>query len=483
MGAFYSGKPILLNIKYNAMQILVKDLSPSVIEKFTEEFKGEVVLPQDLNYDQVRKVYNAMINKHPGVIVMCRNVDDVVMAVNFARENDLLVAVRGGGHNGGGLGLCDGGLVIDLSGIKFVQVDADEKTVRVGGGNIWAEVDAVTHQFGLAVPAGIISTTGVGGLTLGGGIGYLARKHGLTIDNLLEAEMVLANGETVTVNASKNPDLFWAIRGGGGNFGIVTSFKFQAHPVKNVFGGPTLWPIEKTEEIMEWYHGFIHHAPDELNGFIATLIIPGPPFPEELHHKQFCGIVWCYSGDLEKAEEAFKPVLAMNPLFKHLGEMPYPAIQQMFDGMLPPGLQWYWRADFYNDINEQARAKHLEFGSTIPTPLSQMHMYPLSGAAARVANDATPWAFRDAKYAGVIIGVDPDPVNADKITDWCKNYWDALHPFSAGGAYLNFIMNEGQERIKASYKDNYERLTRIKKKYDPTNFFRVNQNILPNNSN
>jgi hypothetical protein len=465
------------------MPILVKDLSPSVIEKFSAEFKGEVILPQSPNYDQVRKVYNAMINKHPAVIVKCRDVADVVKAVNFARENDLLVAVRGGGHNGGGLGLCDDGLVIDLSGIKFVEVDANEKTVRVGGGNLWAEVDAVTHQFGLAVPAGIISTTGVGGLTLGGGIGYLARKHGLTIDNLLEAEMVLANGETVTVNADKNPDLFWAIRGGGGNFGIVTSFKFRAHPVKNVFGGPTLWPIEKTEEIMKWYHDFIHNAPDELNGFIATLTIPGPPFPEELHHKQFCGIVWCYSGDLEKAEEAFKPVLAMNPLFQHLGEMPYPAIQQMFDGMLPPGLQWYWRADFYNDINEQARAKHLEFGSTIPTPLSQMHLYPLSGAAARVANDATPWAYRDAKYAGVIIGVDPDPANADKITEWCKDYWEALHPFSAGGAYLNFIMNEGQDRIKASYRGNYNRLAQIKKKYDPTNFFRVNQNILPSQSN
>jgi len=461
------------------MPILVRDLSPSVIEKFTREFNGEVILPQSPDYNQVRQVYNAMIDKHPGMIVKCHNVEDVVKAVNFARENDLLVAVRGGGHNGGGLGLCDDGLVIDLSGIKFVHVNVQEKTVLVGGGNLWAEVDAVTHQFGLAVPAGIISTTGVGGLTLGGGIGYLARKHGLTIDNLLEAEMVLANGEKVTVNAQENPDLFWAIRGGGGNFGIVTSFKFQAHPVKNIFGGVTLWPIEKTNEIMKWYDGFIHNAPEELNGFVATLTIPGPPFPEELHNKQFCGIVWCYAGDLAKVEDVFKPIHAMKPLFAHLGEMPYPAIQQMFDGMLPPGLQWYWRADFYNDINQQARDKHFEFGSTIPTPLSQMHMYPLSGAASRVANDATPWAFREAKYAGVIIGVDPDPENAGKITEWCKKYWEALHPFSAGGAYLNFIMNEGQDRIKASYRDNYERLAKIKREYDPGNFFRVNQNILP----
>ena len=320
-------------------------------------------------------------------------------------------------------------------------------------------------------------------MTLGGGVGYLSRKYGLTIDNLLEADMVLADGTFVTVNANQNTDLFWAIRGGGGNFGIVTSFKFQAHAVKNVFGGPTLWPIEKTEEIMEWYHNFIHNAPDDLNGFIATLVIPGPPFPENLHNKQFCGIVWCYVGDLDKAEEVFKPILAMEPLFAHVGVMPYPSVQTLFDGLLPPGLQWYWRADFFNELGPEARAKHLEFGSKIPTPLSQMHLYPLSGAAARVANDETPWAYRDAKYAGVIVGVDPDSANADKITEWCKDYWEAIHPYSSGGAYLNFIMNEGQDRIKASYKHNYDRLTKIKKKYDPNNFFRINQNILPNQSN
>ncbi|MCW3120201.1 MAG: oxidoreductase, partial [Chitinophagaceae bacterium] len=349
----------------------------------------------------------------------------------------------------------------------------------VGGGNVWGEVDHATHPFGLAVPAGIISTTGVGGLTLGGGIGYLSRKYGLTIDNLLEADMVLADGSFVTVNANQNADLFWAIRGGGGNFGIVTSFKFQAHPVKNVFAGPTLWPIEKTNEIMEWYHEFIHNAPDELNGFIATLVIPGPPFPEHLHNKKFCGIVWCYVGDLNKAEDLFKPVLAMNPIFEHVGVIPYPSVQTLFDGLLPPGLQWYWRADFFNELGPDVRAKHLEFGLKIPTALSQMHIYPVSGAAGRVAKDETPWAYRDARYAGVIVGVDTDPANADKITKWCKDYSDAIHPYSSGGAYLNFIMNEGQDRIKASYRHNYDRLTKIKKKFDPDNFFRVNQNILP----
>ena len=463
------------------MRNQIKDLQKSIIEGFAATIRGELTLPSDSNYNEVRKVYNGMINKHPGLIVKCVDVADVINSVNFGRENNLLVAVRGGGHNGGGLGICDEGLVIDLSGIKFIRVDTSNNTVRVGGGNLWGEVDHATHPFGLAVPAGIISSTGVGGLTLGGGVGHLSRKYGLTIDNLLEADMVLADGSFVTVNANQNSDLFWAIRGGGGNFGIVTSFKFQAHRVKTVFGGPTLWPIEKTQEIMKWYHNFIHNAPDELNGFIATMIIPGPPFPEHLHNKQFCGIVWCYVGDLEKATELFKPILAKEPLFQHVGEMPYPSVQTLFDGLFPPGLQWYWRADFFNELGPEVSKQHLKYGSCIPTPLSQMHLYPISGAASRVGKEETPWAYRDANYAGVIVGVDPDPANANKITKWCKDYWEALHPYSSGGAYSNFMMDEGQERVKASYKHNYDRLTKIKKKYDPDNFFSVNQNIKPSN--
>ena len=463
------------------MKNIINDLPKDKIDTFASQLRGRLVMPSDADYDDTRKVYNGMINKHPGMIVKCVDVADVIASVNFGRENNLLTAVRGGGHNGGGLGLCDDGMVIDLSGIKFVRVDVANKTVRVGGGNVWGEVDHATHPFGLAVPAGIISTTGVGGLTLGGGVGHLSRKCGLTIDNLLEADMVLADGSFVTVNAEQNPDLFWAIRGGGGNFGIVTSFKFQAHDVKSVYAGPTLWPIEQTEEIMEWYDDFIKNAPDELNGFIATLIIPGDPFPQHLHNKKFCGIVWCYAGDMDKAKEAFEPVKAMNPYFEHVGEMPYPSVQTLFDGMMPPGLQWYWRADFFNELGPEVRTQCLKFGSQTPTPLSQMHLYPISGAASRVGKDETPWAYRDASYAGVIVGVDPDPANAEKITKWCKDYWEATHPYSAGGAYSNFMMDEGQERVKNSYKHNYDRLARIKKKYDPDNFFEVNQNIKPAN--
>ena len=457
----------------------VKSLDASLIEALAAQIRGDLVLPGDSKYDETREVYNAMIDKHPGAIVLCVDVADVILSVNFARDNNLLLAVRGGGHNGGGLGICDDGLVLDLSGLKFVRVDSSDNTVRVGGGNLWGEVDHATHPFGLAVPAGIISTTGVGGLTLGGGVGHLSRKYGLTIDNLLEADMVLSDGSVVTVSASQHADLFWAIRGGGGNFGIVTSFKFQAHPVKNVFGGPTLWPIEEIEEIMEWYHDFIHKSDHDLNGFITTMVIPESPFPEHLHNKQFCGIIWCYAGDLEKADSVFKPILEKEPLFAMVGEMPYPSIQTLFDGLLPRGMQWYWKADFFNELGPEVRAKHLEFGSKIPTPLSQMHLYPISGAAAEPGPEDTPWAYRDAKYAGVIVGVDPDSANAQKITDWTKEYWEALHPYSSGGAYSNFMMDEGQDRVKASFKHNYDRLVTIKNIYDPSNLFRVNQNIVP----
>lgn len=461
------------------MKKAIKDIDSDTLKSFASQLKGRLVFPSDATYNDTRKVYNGMIDKHPGLFAMCETTEDVIAAVNFGRDNNILVAIRGGGHNGAGLGLCDEGLVIDLSGLKFVDVDTTNNTVKVGGGNIWNEVDAVTHEFGLAVPSGMVSSTGVGGLTLGGGVGYLSRKYGLTIDNLLEAEMVLADGSFVTVNAKEHTDLFWAIRGGGGNFGVVTSFKFQAHPVKMIKGGPTLWPIERVEEIMAWYDNFLKNGPEELSGFIATMIIPESPFPAELHNKQFCAIVWCYVGDHSTFEELFQPVLDLNPVFAHVGDMQYPALQSMFDGLFPSGMQWYWRADFFDTLTPEITAQHLKFGSNIPTPLSQMHLYPISGAASRVGAEDTPWAYRDAKYAGVIVGVDPDPKNADKITNWCKEYWEALHPYSSGGAYSNFMMNEGEDRIKASYKHNYERLLQIKKQYDANNLFRVNQNIKP----
>ncbi|MDW5288764.1 FAD-binding oxidoreductase [Formosa sp. PL04] len=459
------------------MKNSAKTLDPQIIGAFKTQLNGQLISPTDAAYNDTRRVYNGMIDKYPGLIAMCNTTEDVITAVNFGRDNNLLVAIRGGGHNGGGLGICEDGLVIDLSGIKFVTVYRSNKTVKVGGGNIWCEVDEETHKYGLVIPSGMVSSTGVGGLTLGGGVGYLSRKYGLTIDNLLEAEMVLADGSFVTVNAEEHTDLFWAIRGGGGNFGVVTSFTFQAHPLKTVKAGPTFWPIERVEEIMAWYDTFIENATEDISGFIATMVVPESPFPAELHNKKFCAIIWCYTGDSGEFDELFKPVLDLKPIFAHVGEMPYPALQSMFDDFFPTGMQWYWRADFFNSITPKMTAQHFKFGSKIPTALSQMHLYNISGAASRVGAEETPWAYRDAKYAGVIVGVDPDRKNSDKITNWCKDYWEALHVYSSGGAYSNFMMDEGQERVKASYKYNYERLLSIKKQYDPENLFRVNQNI------
>ena len=454
-------------------------LNEAIINKFNETLRGNLIQPTDSNFDEVRKVYNGMIDRHPAMIAKCADVADVITAVNFGRENNMLISIRGGGHNAGGLGVCDDGLVIDLSNLNYTRVDPKAKTIRVGGGCTWGDVDHAGHAFGLAVPTGIISTTGVGGLTLGGGLGYLTRKYGLTIDNLLEADMVLADGSFVTASAEENEDLFWAIRGGGGNFGIVTSFLFRAQPVHTNYAGPTFWDISKTEEILKWYRDFIIDAPDDLYGFFAVLTVPGPPFPEELHGKKVCGVVWNYTGPLEKAEEVFKPIRDLEPLFEHVGPMPHPMLNGMFDVFYPSGLQWYWRADFIKEIPDEAVAQHVKFGHELPTPHSTMHLYPINGAAHKVGKSDTPWAYRDANWAQVIVGVDPDPSNNDKITAWTKDYYDAVHPYSAGGAYINFMMDEGQERVKASYKENYDRLVQVKSKYDPNNLFRVNQNIKP----
>ena len=456
-------------------------MATETIDQFRARLRGELIQPSDPSYDSARKVYNGMIDKRPALIVKCADVADVIACVNYARESKLLVAVRCGGHNGGGLGICDDGLAIDLSRMKGVRVDPAAKTVRAEGGCTWGDVDHVTHAFGLATPSGIISTTGVAGLTLGGGIGHLTRKYGLTIDNLLSVDMVLADGRFLSASAQENQDLLWAVRGGGGNFGVVTSFLFRLHSVNMVHGGVTFWPLEQAASIMKQYREFIVKAPEEVSGFFAFLVVPpAPPFPEHLHMKKMCGIVWCGTGTAADVEKAINPMREFGtPAFNFLVEMPHPAIQSMFDGLYVPGLQWYWRADFVKELSDEAIALHIRHGSAMPTMYSTMHLYPINGAAHRVGKTDTPFYYRDSVWAEVIVGVDPDPANKDKITDWTKKYWEALHPHSAGGAYVNFMMDEGQDRIKATYGENYDRLVAIKKKYDPSNFFRVNQNIRP----
>ena len=451
------------------------------IDQLKSSFRGELIQPTDAAYDSARKVYNGMIDKRPQLIARCADVADVIAAVQFGRDNQMLTAIRGGGHNGAGLGTCDDGLVIDLSRMKGIRVNPAARAVRVEAGCVWGDVDHATHAFGMAVPCGFISTTGVAGLTLGGGIGYLTRQYGLTIDNLLSVDIVLADGSFVTASAEENSDLFWAVRGGGGNFGVVTSFEFRLHPVSMVNFGPTFWPLEQAADVLRAYRRFILDAPEYVNGFFAFLVVPpAPMFPEHLHLKKVCAIVWCCTGSAEQTEAATKFMRTLGqPLLDQVGPAPFPVVQSIFDGLFVTGLQWYWRADNFTELTDEAIARHVEHGSQLPSMLSTMHLYPLNGAAQRVGKTDTAYSFREALFAEVIVGVDPDPANADKITTWCKEYWDALHPFSAGGAYVNFMMDEGQDRIQAAFRDNYSRLATVKKKYDPTNFFRVNQNIRP----
>ena len=457
-------------------------LNEDSIADFKANLRGRLIQPSDQDYDEARKAYNGMIHKQPRLIARCADVADVIRSVNFARESDVLLAIRGGGHNAGGLGICDDGLVIDLAPMKYTRVDPAARTVVVGGGCTWGDVDHATYPFALATPSGIISTTGVGGLTLGGGVGYLTRKYGLTIDNLLSADVVLADGSFVKANASENSDLFWALRGGGGNFGVVTAFTFKLSPVPTPYAGPILYELSEAAEVMKWYRKLITTAPDDLSGFFAFLTVPpAPPFPEHLHLKKMCGIVWSYFGPPAQAEEIFKPIRAFKkPALDGVGPLPFPILQSMFDALYPTGLQWYWRADFVNELSDDAIAQHIRFGEKLPSMHSTMHLYPINGAAARVGKKETAWNYRDSTWAEVIVGVDPDPANNEKIISWTKNYYDALHPYSAGGAYVNFLMgDEGEDRVKKTYNDNYERLAAIKKNYDPDNFFRVNQNIKP----
>ena len=451
------------------------------VDAFAQKLNGGVTRPDDSDYDEVRTLYNAMIDKRPALIVRCADRDDVVAAVNFGREESLDIAIRCGGHNGPGLGSVDDGLVIDLSGLKSVSVDPDTATATIGGGCLVGDVDAATHEHGMAAPAGIISTTGASGLMLGGGIGHLSRKAGLSIDNILGAEVVLADGSVVNANESENDDLYWAIRGGGGNFGVVTQLKLRLHPVSTVVAGPMFWDLDNTADILRWYREFILNAPEDLNGFFAFASVPpAPMFPEELHLQKVAAVVWCWTGPEDGAADAFAEARSQpGLLLDGVQPMPLPTLNSAFDDLYPAGDQWYWRADFVESIPDEAIEKHAEFGAKMPTWKCTMHLYPIDGAAHRAGPTDTPWGYRNANWGSVFAGVDPDPANVEAISAWSKDYYEALHPFSAGGAYVNMMMEEGQDRIEAAYGENYARLARTKAEYDPDNLFHVNQNIKP----
>jgi len=443
---------------------------------------GQVIAAEDAGYDEARKVYNGMIDRRPLVIVRPANADDVSAVVSFARDDSLDLSVRGGAHNAPGFGTNDGGVVIDLSSMRGVRVDASARTARVEGGALLGDLDAATHEFGLATTGGIIASTGVGGLTLGGGSGYLNRALGLTIDNLLSADVVTADGKLVVASDKENEDLFWALRGGGGNFGVVTSFEFQLHPLSDVYVGAFFYSLDDAKTVLQFYRDYIKDAPEQLGLFPAFAVAPPLPFlPEDTHGKTWVAMIACWAGPLDDGEKQLAPIRDVAPrVGEMMSPMPYPMLQSLFDPLLPAGLQQYWKGSFSTELTDGAIEAHLEHGPKIPTMNSAMHIYSINGAPHRVPSDATAFAHREATFSTVIAAIDPDPANNEANKKWVRDYYAALEPHSDEGAgYINFMDGDDQSRIKANYKGNYERLAGIKKKYDAGNLFHMNQNIKP----
>ena len=446
-----------------------------------EQARGEVIAADDPGYEEARTVYNAMIDRRPRVIVRCAGTEDVVAAVNYARESQLAVAVRGGSHSVPGFGTADDAVVVDLAGMQAVDVDPETRTARAQGGATWGVFNDATHVHGLATTGGIISTTGVGGLTLGGGIGYLSRGFGLSCDNLLAAEVVTADGRTLTASEGENEDLFWALRGGGGNFGVVTTFQYQLHPVREIYGGPILYEVDDAAAVLRFYRDFIADAPEEFGGFPAWQIAPPLPFiPEERHGEPFLIFITCWAGPIEDGEAALKPLHEVAPVVaEHVGPMPYPALNSAFDDLVPAGLQHYWKANFVKELTDEAIEAHLEHGPKVPAVNSTVHIYPINGACHRVAPDATAFAYRDANFATVIAGMWPDAAQNEDNIAWVRDFYEATAPHSEEGGYINFMADDDQERIRVNYRHNYDRLVEVKRKYDPENLFQHNQNIAP----
>jgi len=450
-------------------------------EPLREQVRGEVIDRDDDAYEEARHVYNAMIDRRPAVIVRAVNAGDVLAAVRFANDNGLPVAIRGGGHSVPGFGTWDEAVVVDLVRMRGVRVDPEKRTARAEGGATWGDFNAATHAFGLATTGGIISTTGVAGLTLGGGIGYLSRGFGLSCDNLISADVVTADGRFLIASAEENADLFWALRGGGGNFGVVTALEFRLHPVKDIYGGPMFFELKDAENILRFFRDYIADAPEQMGAFPAFQIAPPLPFiPENRHGEPFIAIVACWAGSLADGPSALKPFHDIAPVMaEHVGPMPYPALNGAFDGLVPAGLQHYWKANFAKELTDAAIAAHLQHGPGLPAVNSTVHLYPINGACHRVGPDDTAFGHRDATFATVIAGMWPEPArNADSIR-WVRDYSDAITPHSDAGGYVNFMSEDDANRVAANYGRGYEKLVQVKRKYDPDNLFRANQNIKP----
>ncbi len=451
------------------------------IETLRERVRGTVISRQDDGFEQARSVYNAMIDRRPQVVVRCVNAGDAVATVDYARENGLDLAVRGGGHSVPGFGTCDDGVVLDLTPMHSVRVSPGGRTARAEGGTTWGDVDAATHAFGLATTGGLISTTGIGGLTLGGGIGHLARGLGLSCDNLVSADVVTAAGELVVADEGQHEDLFWALRGGGGNFGVVTSFEYRLAPVRDIYGGLIFFDVDQAPNVLRAFREIITHAPEEFSALPAFQIAPPLPFiPENRHGDVLIAIVACWAGPMDAGPAVVQPLRDIAPIVaEHVGPTPYPRLNSAFDALVPPGLQHYWKANFVVELTDEMIAAHARFGPKVPALNSTVHIYPIDGACHRVAADATAFAYRDANFAAVIAGMWPNPADNEANIAWVRDYYAATAPHSEEGGYVNFMAGDDQDRIKANYKGNYDRLVQVKREYDPQNLFHLNQNIRP----
>ncbi|UCG01995.1 MAG: FAD-binding oxidoreductase [Candidatus Heimdallarchaeota archaeon] len=460
-------------------------LSGDAIENLKGLIQGDVLLPSDDEYNNARKIWNGMIDKCPALIVRCTGPADVIDAVKFAREHNLLVAVRGGGHNVTGNALCDDGMVIDLSRMKGIHVDPKSCTARAQAGVTLGELDHETQVFGLAVPSGIVTTTGIAGLTLGGGFGYLSRKYGLTIDNLISVDLVTAEGEFLKASKTENEDLFWGLCGGGGNFGIVTSFEYKLQKIgPQVLGGMLLHPMEVAPEFLRFYRDFIADTPDELTVVPLLRLAPPAPFlPKVVHGKPVVGILVLYTGSsIEEGESLIAPLRQYGtPLIDGIGPKPFRALQSFLDVSARPGLNYYVKSEFLPALNDDIIDTLVEHASRITSPLSVIAGFHLGGAVSRIDEDSTAYSHRNASYSLILNTAWIDPNESDKHIKWTRAFWDALQPFSVGGAYVNFqSYDEGEDRVKTTYGTaKLERLSKLKRKFDPQNFFRLNRNIKP----
>ena len=457
-------------------------LQVTKFEELKKGLKGEILLPGDDGYEGARKIWNAAIDKRPGAIVRCATTSDVIRAVNFARDRGVVLAVRGGGHNIAGNALCDDGIVIDLSQMKAASVDPGARRVTIEGGATLADLDAATQAHGLATPVGINSTTGVAGLTLGGGFGWLSRKYGLTIDNLESAGVVTAAGEVVRASATEHPDLFWALRGGGGNFGVVTRFEFRLHPVgPGVLSGLIVYPLSEAKSVLQQYRDFAAQAPDDLS--VWTILRQAPPLPflpKEVHGKGIVALALLYAGDPQQGQPLIEPLRKFGtPVGEHVGVQPYTAWQQAFDPLLAAGARNYWKSHNFSTLSDGLFEAVIDYSRRLPSPQCEIFIGALGGATGRAAPGATAYAHRSAQFVLNVHGRWESPSDDARCIGWARDFFDASAPFASGGVYVNFLTADESNRVRAAYGANYDRLARVKRKYDPNNLFRMNQNIRP----